>query len=158
MSIHKIIPYEDIDFWPKIYLIFYPSFENLTTHITIPAILLVRTGKVQAFMSCQFDSHCNWYFKGGEMAPSRRKLIFVETQNAHWSGFEKWNKKYTSHGLLEITCKQAEWLACRKSRDPTLNAVCWEDAGSKIQFSLISVYKKMWLTTSKSWFGWKHGL
>ena len=60
---------------------------------------------------------------------------------------------------------QAEWLACRKSQDPILNAVllfsktvCWEDAGSKIQFSLISVYKKMGLTTSKSWFGWKHGL
>ena len=45
---------------------------------------------------------------------------------------------------------QAEWLACWKTRDPTLNAVllfsktCKKDAGSKIQFSLISVYKKKW--------------
>ena len=69
---------------------------------------------------------------------------------------------YLNQKLWDI---QAEWLACRKSRDPILNAVllfsktvCWEDAGSKIQFSLISVYKKMGLTTSKSWFGWKHGL
>ena len=50
--------------------------------------------------------------------------------------------------IEKISIKQAEWLACWKTRDPTLNAVllfsktCKKDAGSKIQFSLISVYKK----------------
>ena len=29
------ISFKDIDFWPKIYLILYHSFENSTTHITI---------------------------------------------------------------------------------------------------------------------------
>ena len=37
MSIHKIhlISFEYVDFWQKIYLILWPSLENLTTYIAI---------------------------------------------------------------------------------------------------------------------------
>ena len=35
---YKIISFEDSYFWPKIYLISYPSFQNSTTHITMPSI------------------------------------------------------------------------------------------------------------------------
>ena len=34
-SQNTIISFEDIDLWPKIYLILYPSLENTTTHTTI---------------------------------------------------------------------------------------------------------------------------
>ena len=33
-SHNKLISFENIGFWPKIYLILYPSLENSTTHIT----------------------------------------------------------------------------------------------------------------------------
>ena len=35
MSIHKLISFENIHFWPKIYLILYSSPENSTTRSTI---------------------------------------------------------------------------------------------------------------------------
>ena len=35
MSIHKLTSFEDIHFWPKVYLIFYPFLENSTTRTTI---------------------------------------------------------------------------------------------------------------------------
>ena len=34
-SQNKIFSFEDIGFWPKTFLILYPSLENLTTHIII---------------------------------------------------------------------------------------------------------------------------
>jgi hypothetical protein len=34
-SHNKLISFENIGFWPKIYLILYPSLENSTTQITI---------------------------------------------------------------------------------------------------------------------------
>ena len=34
-SQNTIISFEGIDFWPRIFLILYPSIENSTTHITI---------------------------------------------------------------------------------------------------------------------------
>jgi hypothetical protein len=36
-SQNTIISFEDIDFWPKIFLILYPSLKNSTIHIIITA-------------------------------------------------------------------------------------------------------------------------
>ena len=90
----------------------------------------------------------------------RHKGIARATQQLLWYKFHDFLAIFApAHS--KINQIQVFSIACRKSWDPTLNAVllfCWEDTGSKIQFSLVSIYKKMGLTTSKSWFGWKHGL
>ena len=79
---------------------------------------------------------------------------FVYRQNCHKFYFQNKFEGVSEKKFIlpdqnkEQEYKQAEWLACWKTRDPTLNAVllfsktCKKDAESKIQFSLISVYKK----------------
>ena len=93
----------------------------------------VTTDRITVFMAK--ESMTSWHLDN--ISGEKHCYVFSRLGNSH---------------VIHMTYTQAECLTCRKSRDPTLNAVYWEDAGSKIQFSLISVYKKMGLMTSKSWF------
>ena len=83
MSIHKIqlFPFEDIELWPTVYLILYPSLKNSITRTTI--VLIVRIGNLSQIQSVfsAIDSFCHfWTFLELESKDIKKGSITASEQ------------------------------------------------------------------------------
>ena len=74
-SQNNMISMKYLDFWPKMYLILYPSLRNLTTHITI------EYSRSLSHMHWQFPfsliNYCGTGFTKPIIHVSRRKLVYL---------------------------------------------------------------------------------
>ena len=87
---NTIISFEDIDFWPRIYLIWYPSLENSTTHITIVQANLNFFDSIifYPFLTGSdliIESFDHQYLFWSEMKNNVKTLSFCPQQIIGWS-------------------------------------------------------------------------
>ena len=115
-SQNTIISFEHVDFWPKIFLILYPSLGNLTTHITIVPVhsereelSITNWGFAQiSLMACQSNNKV-WHTNQSSLAVVSVPLCTIAVRlNFHGPTQQTFNYGHATHNGVKHFLKESQ--------------------------------------------------